>query len=79
MDESGNSQVSCLPIVDVTGTSKRTVSSRKLHGFLHKDEPEPLTTAKVLQANVWCQGGTVLHLVSKIMFPDQFNADVKFE
>ncbi len=73
LNAAGDAIVSCEPTVDVVGTSKRTVTSRKVHGHFVMEEPEPRTAARVLMANVWCKGGTVLHLVDSILFPDEFN------
>ena len=65
--------VSCEPLVDTVGSSMRTVTTRKRHGHLIVEDAEPITAARVIQANVWCQGGTVLHLVDRILFPDELN------
>jgi hypothetical protein len=34
--------------------------------------PVPQMRAKVLKQNIRCAGGTVLHLVDRILFPDEF-------
>lgn len=49
LDGSGGYVVSCEPIVDRFGTSKRTVTIRKHHGHVTIDDPEPLFCARVLQ------------------------------
>ncbi len=76
LDCDGGYVVSCEPLKDRLGTSMRVVTTRKIHGHVIKDDPEPLSCARVIRANVWCQGGTVLHLVDKILFPDELNMKI---
>jgi len=37
--------------------------------------PELYLRARVTKANVKCAGGTIIHVVDRVMFPDEFNED----
>lgn len=41
--------------------------------------PEPYFRAEIIEANVWCEGGTVLHFIDKILFPDDLNEQDDYE
>ena len=54
--------------------ARNTANARSTRA-IRPQSPELYLRANVSKANVECEGGTILHLVDRVMFPDEFNED----
>lgn len=53
----------------------RNTANAKSVRIARPQSPELYLRAKIVKANVECAGGTILHLVDRVMFPDEFAED----